>query len=62
MSSFFDGEAEGLRELAWKLQPNIVVTRGAMETPEQSVPGSPLKGPWEACIHHGHRVAIPTHQ
>jgi len=50
---FFDGEAEGLRELAWQLQPNLVVTRGAMETPEQFVPGAPLKGPWEACITMG---------
>jgi alpha-L-fucosidase len=50
---FLDGEAEGLRELAWKLQPDIVVTRGAMETPEQSVPGAPLKGPWEACLTMG---------
>jgi len=50
---FLDGEAEGLRELAWKLQPNIVVTRGAMETPEQMVPGVPIKGPWEACITMG---------
>jgi len=50
---FLDGEAAGLRELAWKLRPNIVVTRGAMETPEQAVPGVPLKGPWEACITMG---------
>lgn len=50
---FFDGEAQGLRDLAWKMQPNIVVTRGAIETPEQYVPGSPLTGPWEACITMG---------
>ena len=50
---FFDGPAEGLRELAWKLQPEIVVTRGAMETPEQYVPGVPLEGPWEACLTMG---------
>jgi alpha-L-fucosidase len=45
---FFDGEYQGLRELAWKLQPNTVVTRGGIQTPEQNVPGSPLPGPWEA--------------
>jgi alpha-L-fucosidase len=50
---FFDGEAQGLRELAWQLQPNIVVTRGAMETPEQHVPGVPLPGAWESCITMG---------
>lgn len=47
---FLDGEATGLRELAWKLQPNIVVTRGALVTPEQYVPGMALKGAWESCI------------
>jgi alpha-L-fucosidase len=45
---FFDGEAKGLREIAWKLQPDTVVTRGAIETPEQNVPGAPLPGAWEA--------------
>lgn len=50
---FFDGEANDLRELAWDLQPNIVVTRGAMVTPELSVPDSTLPGAWEACITMG---------
>ncbi len=46
---FLDGEPDGLKELAWEMQPNIVVTRGAMETPEQNTPDEPLPGPWEAC-------------
>jgi alpha-L-fucosidase len=50
---FFDGPAGGLRELAWKLQPEIVVTRGALETPEQYVPGIPLQGAWEANLTMG---------
>ena len=50
---FFDGEAQGLRELAWQLQPNLVVTRGAIATPEQNVPGVPLEGAWESCITMG---------
>jgi alpha-L-fucosidase len=50
---FFDGEAASLRQLAWKLQPNIVVTRGAMLTPEQTIPGMPFDGPWESCITMG---------
>ena len=45
---FFDGEAKGLREIVWKLQPDAVVTRGAIETPEQNIPGAPLPGAWEA--------------
>ena len=50
---FFDGPPEGLKELAWKLQPDTVVTRGAIETPEQYVPGVPLDGAWESCITMG---------
>jgi alpha-L-fucosidase len=45
---FFDGEATSLRQLAWKLQPKIVVTRGAMRTPEQTIPGQAFDEPWEA--------------
>jgi alpha-L-fucosidase len=44
---FLDGEAVGLRDLAWKLDPNIIVTRGAIRTPELTVPGMPLPGAWE---------------
>jgi alpha-L-fucosidase len=50
---FIDGPPEGLRELAWEIQPNIVVTRGAMETPEQRVPGMAMDRPWESCITMG---------
>jgi len=47
---FLDGEPEGLKQLAWQLQPDIVVTRGEMETPEQKMPDEPMPGPWEACF------------
>lgn len=50
---FFDGEPNQLRELAWKLQPETVVTRGAIETPELFVPGIALEGAWEACFTMG---------
>jgi alpha-L-fucosidase len=50
---FIDGPAEGLRELAWDLQPDLVVTRGAIETPEQRIPGVPMDRPWEACLTMG---------
>ncbi|MCX6953308.1 MAG: alpha-L-fucosidase [Verrucomicrobia bacterium] len=51
---FFDGEPQGLRDVAWQLQPNLVVTRGAIPTPEQNIPGVPLEGAWESCITMGH--------
>lgn len=50
---FFDGEPEQLRDLAWKLQPNTIVTRGAIPTPELYVPGVPIEGAWEACFTMG---------
>jgi alpha-L-fucosidase len=45
---FFDGEPHQLRDLAWKLQPDVVVTRGAIQTPELFVPGVAPEGAWEA--------------
>jgi len=47
---FIDGEPGGIRDLAWKLQPDTLVTRGAMETPEQKLPDQALPDPWEACF------------
>ena len=46
---FIDGQPDGLKELAWELQPHLVITRGEMETPEQKTPDEPMPGPWEAC-------------
>lgn len=51
---FFDGEPQGLREVAWQVQPDVLVTRGAIPTPEQNIPGVPLDGAWESCITMGH--------
>jgi alpha-L-fucosidase len=50
---FFDGPAEGLKEYAWQLQPDVVITRGQMQTPEQKLPDKPMPGPWEACFTMG---------
>ena len=38
-----------LAKICWEIDPEVVVTRGAMETPEQHLPDSPLPSPWEAC-------------
>jgi alpha-L-fucosidase len=51
--AYFDGEADNLRELAWDLNPNVVVTRGAMITPEMTVPSSTLTDPWETSMTMG---------
>jgi alpha-L-fucosidase len=44
-----DDEPPDLKELAWRLQPDIVITRGQMQTPEERLPGELLTEPWEAC-------------
>lgn len=50
---FFDGQADKLRDLAWQLQPDTVVTRGAIMTPEKTIPGQAMDAPWESCITMG---------
>jgi alpha-L-fucosidase len=50
---FFDGPAEQLTDYAWHLQPNLVITRGVMETPEQYTPGVALPGAWEGNLTMG---------
>lgn len=60
---FLDGPAEGLTEECWRLQPNVIVTRGALETPEQVVPGVPLEGAWESNLTMGTQWQYkPTHE
>lgn len=51
---FLDGEADRLRDLVWDLQPEAIITRGAMSTPEKSTPGKVNDTAWEACHAMGH--------
>lgn len=37
-------------ELAWDLQPQVLITRGAIPTPEQQLPGVGADMAWEGCI------------
>ncbi|MCG6191238.1 alpha-L-fucosidase [Maribellus maritimus] len=54
---FLDGmEQYGKTEVAkvcWDINPDIVVTRGAIKTPEQEIPDKPIPAPWEACYTFG---------
>jgi len=50
---FIDGDPTEIREQAWELQPEVVVTRGAMETPEQQLRDEPSDEPWESCVTMG---------
>ena len=50
---FLDGMSQfaktELAKVCWEIDPNVVVTRGAIPTPEQETPDSALPSPWEAC-------------
>ncbi|WP_372948930.1 alpha-L-fucosidase [Mariniphaga sp.] len=64
---FFDGGEgplqEKCKEVVWELQPEIVVTRGAIKTPEQMVLGIASDEPWESCITMGTQWAYkPTNE
>jgi alpha-L-fucosidase len=50
---FIDGPGDGLREYAWSILPDLVITRDLMNTPEQTTPDTPLPRPWEACYTMG---------
>lgn len=39
---------EPAKQVIWGLQPDILITRGALSTPEQTLAGIPAEGAWEA--------------
>jgi len=43
-------DTEPVRQYVHELQPDCLVSRGEMETPEQKIPDAPMPGPWEACF------------
>lgn len=51
---FIDGEGQTVvKQVAWSTQPNCLITRGAIPTPEQFVPGRAPEGAWESNITMG---------
>lgn len=51
---FIDGEPkEVVKNTCWALQPDLLITRGAMQTPEQVLPGTRITDPWLSCITMG---------
>lgn len=48
---FIDGEPkEVVKATCWQLQPDILITRGALKTTEQMLPGVTIQKPWLSCI------------
>jgi alpha-L-fucosidase len=57
---FIDGQTQKhtwinteLATYCWDVDPDILVTRGGMKTPEQNLPDEITPGPWEACFTMG---------
>ncbi|EDM34708.1 probable glycosyl hydrolase [Pedobacter sp. BAL39] len=51
---FIDGDPkEVVKETSWRLQPDILITRGAIKTPEQTLPGTKITQPWLSPITMG---------
>ena len=51
---FIDGDPkEIVKQTSWKLQPDLLITRGAIKTPEQIMPGAMINEPWLSCITMG---------
>lgn len=49
--AFLDGrDARQAKACIHELQPDCIVTRGEMATPEQKIPNEPIPGPWESCF------------
>ncbi|WP_297089346.1 alpha-L-fucosidase [uncultured Draconibacterium sp.] len=51
---FFDAfSTKPLVQWVHEKYPDIIVTRGEMQTPEQKIPNGPMPGPWETCMTMG---------
>lgn len=52
---FIDSDVlrEEVKATVWKYQPNCLVTRGVLQTPEQYLPGETLTTAWESCMTMG---------
>ncbi|HLZ85831.1 MAG TPA: alpha-L-fucosidase, partial [Puia sp.] len=51
---FIDGDPKDVvKKTCWDLQPGLLITRGAMQTPEQVLPGTRITDPWLSCITMG---------
>jgi alpha-L-fucosidase len=51
---FIDGDhKKPCKDEAWKLQPDLLITRGAINTPEQTLPGVAMDQLWESNLTMG---------
>ncbi|MCD6322065.1 MAG: alpha-L-fucosidase [Clostridiales bacterium] len=50
---FFDGPPANLKDIVWELNPDAVISRSEMPTPEIRLPEEIIDEPWEACYFMG---------
>ncbi len=50
---FFDGPPANLKKVVWELNPDAVISRSEMPTPEIILPDEIIDEPWEACYYMG---------
>ncbi|MEP3388346.1 MAG: alpha-L-fucosidase, partial [Reichenbachiella sp.] len=62
--AFFDAfSSSNLVQYVHEKYPDILVTRGEMNTPEQKIPNTAMPGPWESCMTMGTQWAYkPTNE
>jgi alpha-L-fucosidase len=64
---FFDGRKnfliDALKPFCWELNPDLLVTRGEIQTPEQHLLGTASEAVWESCMTMGTQWQYkPTHE
>ena len=60
IDEYYDYANTLVADYCWSLDPDLVITRGGMETPEQKLPDKPIPSPWEACFTIGsHWAYVP---
>ena len=53
---FIDGQpADPVRTAAWEVDPDVVITRGVINTPEQNIPRTGWDELWESCFTMGNQ-------
>ncbi len=63
IDEYYDYANTLVADYCWQVEPDLVVTRGGMETPEQKLPDKPIPGPWEACFTIGsHWAYVPDEE
>jgi alpha-L-fucosidase len=50
---FFDGPPANLKKVVWEINPDAVISRSEMPTPEIRLPDEIVNEPWEACYYMG---------